>query len=68
MLIHQVLVCSSLVGCKSMWWSEKNSNAQLESVLVPCGVSHTALLELLAMLDSLRLRESITEKPTSWMS
>ena len=35
-----------------MWWSEKNSNAQLESVLAPCGVSqHTLLLELLAMLD-----------------
>lgn len=35
-----------------MWWSEKNSNAQLESVLAPCGMSQRTLLsELLAMLD-----------------
>lgn len=35
-----------------MWWSEKNSNAQLESVLTSCGMSQQALLsELLAMLD-----------------
>ena len=35
-----------------MWWSEENSNAQLESVLAPCGMSQQALLsELLAMLD-----------------
>lgn len=35
-----------------MWWSEENSNAQLETVLAPCGVSQQALLsELLAMLD-----------------
>ena len=35
-----------------MWWSEKNSNAQLESVLTSCGMSQQSLLlELLAMLD-----------------
>ena len=39
-----------------MWWSEKNSNAQLESVLAPSGMSQRRLLsELLAMLDEASL-------------
>lgn len=35
-----------------MWWSEKNSNNQLETLLTSCGMTQqTLLIELLTMLD-----------------